>query len=100
MKRQLMVIGEGTAGTMIVNKLRRRLDMAEWGMTIVDRDDVHPCQPGYLLPPFETYSPDQINRTRRFLEHDQQEDRGRPEVHHARQHRHAHAPWASTDCPA
>jgi len=66
-KKQLLVLGAGTAGTMIVNKLRRRLDAAEWTITVVDRDDVHPYQPGYLLLPFGTYSPDQITRPRHTL---------------------------------
>lgn len=65
MKRRLLVLGAGTAGTMIVNKLRRRLGHQEWDITVVDRDDVHPYQPGYLFLPFATYSPDQITRSRR-----------------------------------
>ncbi|MCY7401488.1 MAG: NAD(P)/FAD-dependent oxidoreductase [Nocardioides sp.] len=64
MKRRLLVLGAGTAGT-IVNKLRRRLGHEEWDITVVDRDDVHPYQPGYLFLPFGTYAPDQINRSRR-----------------------------------
>jgi sulfide:quinone oxidoreductase len=52
---------------MIVNKLRRKLDEAEWNITVVDRDDAHPYQPGYLFLPFGTYSPDQIHRSRRSL---------------------------------
>jgi len=52
---------------MIVNKLGRRLDRKEWDITVVDRDDVHPYQPGYLFLPFGTYSPEQINRSRRSL---------------------------------
>ena len=63
--RQLLVLGAGTAGTMIVNKLSRRLPASEWTITVVDRDDVHPYQPGYLFLPFGTYTPDQINRSRR-----------------------------------
>ena len=49
---------------MIVNKLRRHLDAGEWGITVVDRDDVHPYQPGYLFLPFGTYTADQITRPR------------------------------------
>ena len=64
MKRKLLVLGAGTAGTMIVNKLRRRLDAARWDITVVDRDDVHHYQPGYLFLPFSTYTPDQITRSR------------------------------------
>ena len=67
MKNRLLVLGAGTAGTMIVNKLRRRLDAGEWDITVVDRDDVHPYQPGYLFLPFGTYSPDQITRPRHTL---------------------------------
>jgi sulfide:quinone oxidoreductase len=63
-KKRLLVLGGGTAGTMIVNKLRRRLDAAQWSITVVDRDDAHPYQPGYLFVPFGTYSPDQITRSR------------------------------------
>ncbi|MEO6470571.1 MAG: FAD/NAD(P)-binding oxidoreductase [Aeromicrobium sp.] len=65
MTRRLLVLGAGTAGTMIVNKLRRRLDNSDWDITVVDRDDVHPYQPGYLFLPFGIYTPDQINRSRR-----------------------------------
>ena len=62
--KRLLVLGAGTAGTMIVNKLRRHLDAGEWGITVVDRDDVHPYQPGYLFLPFGTYTADQITRPR------------------------------------
>ena len=63
-KRRLLVLGAGTAGTMIVNKLRHRLDREAWDITVVDRDDVHPYQPGYLFLAFGGYSPDQITRSR------------------------------------
>jgi len=67
-KKRLLVLGAGTAGTMVVNKLRRRLDVSTWDITVVDRDDVHPYQPGYLFLPFGTYSPKQVTRSRhRFL---------------------------------
>jgi sulfide:quinone oxidoreductase len=67
-KKRLLVLGAGTAGTMIVNKLRRRLDVGTWDITVVDRDDIHPYQPGYLFLPFGTYSPQQVTRARhKFL---------------------------------
>ena len=62
--KRLLVLGAGTAGTMIVNRLRRRLDPDRWDITVVDHDDVHPYQPGYLFLPFGTYSPDKITRSR------------------------------------
>ena len=65
MKRQLVVLGAGTAGTMIVNRLRRRLPRDAWDITVVDRDDVHPYQPGYLFLPFGRYTAEQVLRSRR-----------------------------------
>ncbi len=53
--KKLVVLGAGTAGTMVVNKLRPRLDPGEWSITIVDQDDVHYYQPGFLFIPFGTY---------------------------------------------
>ena len=50
--RHLVILGGGTAGTMIANKLRHRLDRTEWSITVVDRDDEHHYQPGYLFLPF------------------------------------------------
>jgi len=61
---KLVVLGSGTAGTMIVNKLRRRLDAHDWSITVVDRDDVHPYQPGFLFLPFGAYTADQVSRSR------------------------------------
>ncbi len=62
--RKLLVLGAGTAGTMIANKLRRRLDDHEWSITVVDRDDEHHYQPGYLFIPFGAYTRDEVVRTR------------------------------------
>ncbi len=53
--KRLLVLGAGTAGTMVVNKLRPRLDPAEWSITIVDEDEVHYYQPGFLFVPFGIY---------------------------------------------
>ena len=51
MSKNLLVLGAGTAGTMIVNKLRRELPRDEWQITVVDHDDAHHYQPGYLFLP-------------------------------------------------
>src|SRR6185436_7680504 len=48
----VLILGGGTAGTMLANKLRRRLPESDWEITIVDRDDEHHYQPGYLSLPF------------------------------------------------
>jgi len=63
--KNLVILGGGTAGTMAANKLRRALDRAEWQITVVDRDDRHDYQPGYLFIPFGTYQPDEVTKSRR-----------------------------------
>ena len=63
-KQRLLILGAGTAGTMTANRLRRRLAAADWDITVIDRDDTHPYQPGFLFLPFGTYAPDQVTRSR------------------------------------
>ena len=66
--KQLLVLGAGTAGTMVVNKLRPRLDEAEWKITIVDQEAIHHYQPGYLFLPFGDYRPEEIVKPKkRFI---------------------------------
>ncbi len=69
-QKHLLVLGAGTAGTMIVNKLRRRLPREAWTITVVDRDDVHDYQPGYLFLPFGMNTPEQVRKTKRPFIHD------------------------------
>ena len=63
--RRLLVLGGGTAGTMVANKLRLRLGRRQWQITVVDQDDVHVYQPGFLFIPFGTYRPDEVVKPRR-----------------------------------
>jgi len=66
--KRLLVLGAGTAGTMVVNKLRGKLPRDEWQITVVDQRDVHYYQPGYLFIPFGAYRPDDVVKpTRRFI---------------------------------
>jgi sulfide:quinone oxidoreductase len=67
--KRLLVLGGGTAGTMVANKLRTRLRSSDWAITVVDRDDEHHYQPGYLFIPFGGYRRDQVVRPRRSLLH-------------------------------
>jgi sulfide:quinone oxidoreductase len=62
--RRLVILGAGTAGTMVANKLRRKLEAKDWAITIVDRDDLHLYQPGLLLLPFGVYEPRELVRPR------------------------------------
>ncbi len=66
--RRLLVLGGGTAGTMVVNRMRRALDRSAWEITIVDQDGAHLYQPGLLFVPFGGYRPDEIVKPRaRFI---------------------------------
>ena len=68
MSRQLLILGGGTAGTIMANHLRRNLPAAGWRMTVVDRSEHHLYQPGFLFLPFGIYrESDIIRKTRRFL---------------------------------
>ena len=69
-QKKLLVLGAGTAGTMVVNKLRKRLPAAEWTITVVDKDDIHDYQPGYLFMPFGMNTPEQIRKRKRPFIHD------------------------------
>jgi sulfide:quinone oxidoreductase len=65
MVKNLVVLGAGTAGTMVVNKLRPRLPADEWAITVVDSSPNHLYQPGFLFIPFGTYTPAEVSRPRR-----------------------------------
>ncbi len=56
MTKKILILGGGTAGTMMANKLRSSLDIQEWDITIVDRFKTHYYQPGFLFIPFGIYN--------------------------------------------
>jgi sulfide:quinone oxidoreductase len=62
--QHIVILGGGTAGTMMANKLAESLVDRDWQITVVDRDDRHIYQPGLLFVPFGTYRPDAIVRPR------------------------------------
>lgn len=61
--KRLVILGAGTAGTMMANHLHRTLDRKQWGIDIVDEQDEHHYQPGYLFLPFDIYTPEDIVKT-------------------------------------
>ena len=68
--KHVLVLGAGTAGTVAVNKLRSRLDPGEWKITVVDQDEHHYYQPGFLFIPFGMYSRnDVVKPKQRFIPH-------------------------------
>ena len=61
---QVAIIGGGTGGTVIANRLHRSLG-AGADITVLDRDDAHLYQPGLLFVPFGSADPQRIVRSRR-----------------------------------
>ncbi len=54
--KKILILGAGTGGTIMSNKLRKELDRNEWEITIVDQFKTHYYQPGFLFVPFGMYS--------------------------------------------
>jgi len=54
--KKIVIVGAGTAGTMMANKLRKSLSKKEWEITILDKYKTHYYQPGFLFIPFGTYT--------------------------------------------
>lgn len=63
--KKLLILGAGTAGTTMVNKLYTALDKKEWQITIVDQNETHYYQPGFLFIPFGIYTPEDVIKPRR-----------------------------------
>ncbi|MHC1739518.1 MAG: NAD(P)/FAD-dependent oxidoreductase [Anaerolineaceae bacterium] len=58
--KTFLVLGAGTGGTMMANKLAKRLDPKEWKIILVDKDENHYYQPGFLFIPFGYYQPEDV----------------------------------------
>lgn len=54
--KNIVILGAGTAGTIMLNKLHKKLDPNKWKITIVDNALSHYYQPGFLFIPFGVYS--------------------------------------------
>ena len=64
MTDQVVVLGAGTGGTLIANRLRRRYRDEQMAITVVDQDDRHVYQPGLLFVPFGLLEADEIVKPR------------------------------------
>jgi sulfide:quinone oxidoreductase len=63
--KKLLILGAGTAGTMMLNKLSNVLDKNEWQITIVDQHETHYYQPGFLFIPFGIYKRKDVIKPKR-----------------------------------
>jgi len=58
--KRIIILGAGTAGTMMANHLKHELKANDWEITIIDERTEHHYQPGYLFLPFDIYTPEDI----------------------------------------
>jgi sulfide:quinone oxidoreductase len=58
--KKILILGAGMAGTVMANKLSHNLNKKLWEITIVDKDENHYYQPGFLFIPFGIYTPEEV----------------------------------------
>jgi sulfide:quinone oxidoreductase len=66
--KKIVILGSGTAGTMMANHLAKSTISSDLHITVIDQDRRHYYQPGFLFIPFGIYSErDVIQPKRRFI---------------------------------
>jgi sulfide:quinone oxidoreductase len=60
--KNLLILGAGTAGTMMANHLSKKIDLNSWNITIIDQYKTHYYQPGFLFLPFDIYTEAQVKK--------------------------------------
>ncbi|MBN1542652.1 NAD(P)/FAD-dependent oxidoreductase [candidate division KSB1 bacterium] len=63
--KKLVILGGGTAGTIMANKMSQHLNLDQWQITLIDNDPVHYYQPGYLFIPFGIYGRNDVAKPKR-----------------------------------
>lgn len=63
--KNVVILGSGCGGTMVAAKLAKELDTSKWKITIIDNDEVHHYQPGWLFIPFGVYTADDCMKPKR-----------------------------------
>jgi sulfide:quinone oxidoreductase len=65
--KTLLILGAGTAGTMVANKMSESLDLDQWKIIIVDENENHYYQPGFLFIPFGIYTRSDVVKPKRVF---------------------------------
>lgn len=63
--KKIVILGSGAGGTMVATKLRNLLGENEWQITVIDNDETHHYQPGWLFVPFGVYTPEDCAKPKR-----------------------------------
>jgi sulfide:quinone oxidoreductase len=64
MGKRIVILGGGTGGTLIANRLRRMSGRGAAEIIVIDPDDKHLYQPGLLFVPFGKAEPGSLTRSR------------------------------------
>ena len=64
MTKRVVILGGGTGGTLVANRLRKLYPETELSIEVVDQDDRHVYQPGLLFVPFGLTHTEDIVRSR------------------------------------
>lgn len=62
-----MILGAGTAGTVVANRLRAAISRSDLRITVIDQNDEHNYQPGYVYRAFGRYTRRDVVRARHRL---------------------------------
>ena len=65
--KKLVILGGGTAGTMMANKLAHVAERYDLHLTLIDQEETHYYQPGFLFIPFGIYTEEDVIKPKRDL---------------------------------
>lgn len=66
--KNIVILGAGTGGSIMANRLYKKLSKKDWKITIIDRDPIHYYQPGFLFIPFGSYTENDVKKPKaKFL---------------------------------
>jgi sulfide:quinone oxidoreductase len=63
--KKILILGSGAGGTMVAAHLNKKLNLKEWQITIIDKDEIHHYQPGWLFIPFGVYTAKDCQKPKR-----------------------------------
>ncbi len=63
-QKKILILGGGTAGTMIANRLNHHRNTYGLDITLIDKNETHYYQPGFLFIPFDIYSEKDVIKSR------------------------------------
>ena len=63
--KKILILGSGAGGTMVAANLAKKLNLKEWQITIIDKDEIHHYQPGWLFIPFGVYTAKDCQKPKR-----------------------------------